>query len=179
MTVPWLTTPSAPTIASATPPTILAPPAVSELTVTDATTAAPSTPSTGRHPIGLHHVELWVPDLTGALPGWRWLLETMGWTPYQDWSGGRSWRLGGVYLVIEQSPAMTASDHDRCRPGLNHLAFHAGSPADVDALVAAAPSHGWTLMFADRHPYAGGSDNYAAYLSDPYGYEVELVADVS
>ncbi len=119
-----------------------------------------------------------MPDLAGALPGWRWLLETMGWIPFQDWEGGRSWRLGGVYLVIEQSPAMTASDHDRCRPGLNHLAFHGGTRADVDALVAAAPSHGWTLMFADRHPYAGGPDNYAAYLADPYGYEVELVADV-
>ena len=32
-------------------------------------------------------------------------------------------------------------------------------------------------MFADRHPYAGGPDHYAAYLADPYGYEVELVAD--
>ena len=172
----------------------MAPPAVSELTVTDATTAGRDRHSTEPHPTdpqpteprqtelrptGLHHVELWVPDLAGATPGWRWLLETMGWTPYQDWAGGRSWRLGGVYLVIEQSPAMTASNHDRCRPGLNHLAFHAGGRSDVDALVAAAPSHGWTLMFADRHPYAGGPDTYAAYLSDPYGYEVELVADVS
>jgi catechol 2,3-dioxygenase-like lactoylglutathione lyase family enzyme len=125
---------------------------------------------------GLHHVELWVPDLAGALPGWRWLLETMGWMPFQDWDAGRSWRLDGVYLVIEQSPAMTAAEHERCRPGLNHLAFHAGDRTAVDALVAAAPTNGWQLMFADRHPYAGGPDHYAAYLSDRYGFEVELVA---
>jgi catechol 2,3-dioxygenase-like lactoylglutathione lyase family enzyme len=144
---------------------------VSELTVTDTTGS-----TRGGAPTGLHHVELWVPDLAGALPGWRWLLETMGWTPFQDWEAGRSWRLGGVYLVIEQSPAMTARAHERCRPGLNHLAFHAGDRRDVDALVAAAPRNGWQLLFADRHPYAGGPDHYAAYLADPYGFEVELVA---
>jgi catechol 2,3-dioxygenase-like lactoylglutathione lyase family enzyme len=146
-------------------------PTVSELTATGPTEA-----TQGTTPTGLHHVELWVPDLAGALPGWRWLLETMGWTPFQDWDAGRSWRLGGVYLVIEQSPAMTAQVHERCRPGLNHLAFHAGDRGDVDALVAAAGRHGWDLLFADRHPYAGGPDHYAAYLVDPYGFEVELVA---
>jgi hypothetical protein len=44
-------------------------------------------------------------------------------------------------------------------------------------LVAAGPDHGWTLLFPDRHPYAGGPDTYAAYLEDTHGYEVELVAD--
>jgi hypothetical protein len=31
-------------------------------------------------------------------------------------------------------------------------------------------------MFADRHPYAGGPDHYAAYLENTDGFEVELVA---
>lgn len=66
--------------------------------------------------------------------------------------------------------------HDRLAPGLNHLAFHAGPPAEVDRLTAAAPERGWRLLFPDRHPYAGGPDTYAAYLEDPHGYEVELVA---
>jgi hypothetical protein len=46
----------------------------------------------------------------------------------------------------------------------------------VDRLVAQAPDRGWSLLFQDRHPYAGGPDHYAAYLEDRYGYEVELVA---
>ena len=29
--------------------------------------------------------------------------------------------------------------------------------------------HGWRLMFADRHPYAGGEDHYAAYLENRDG----------
>jgi hypothetical protein len=29
----------------------------------------------------------------------------------------------------------------------------------------------------DRHPHAGGPDAYAAYLAEPDGFEVEVVAD--
>ncbi|SCL66666.1 Catechol 2,3-dioxygenase [Micromonospora citrea] len=125
---------------------------------------------------GLHHVEIWVPDLAAAVRGWGWLLGELGWTPFQEWPAGRSWRLGPTYLVLERSPALRGSRHDRLAPGLNHLAFHAGPPGAVDRLVAAAPAHGWTLLFPDRHPRAGGPDTYAAYLTDNQGYEVELVA---
>jgi catechol 2,3-dioxygenase-like lactoylglutathione lyase family enzyme len=102
---------------------------------------------------------------------------SLGYEQFQDWEGGRSWNLGGTYLVVEQSPAMTAPGHDRLRPGLNHLAFHAGPREQVDKLAAAAPEHGWTLLFPDRHPHAGGPGHYAAYLASTDGYEVELVAD--
>lgn len=125
---------------------------------------------------GLHHVEVWVPDLETARASWGWLLGELGWEPFQRWDAGHSWRLGETYLVLEQSPALRGAVHDRLAPGLNHLAFHAGPPAAVDRLVTAAPAHGWSLLFADRHPYAGGPDTYAAYLADGYGYEVELVA---
>jgi hypothetical protein len=33
-------------------------------------------------------------------------------------------------------------------------------------------------MFADRHPFAGGPQHYAAFLENTDGYEVELVAAV-
>ncbi|QNK82629.1 VOC family protein [Nakamurella sp. PAMC28650] len=125
----------------------------------------------------LHHLELWVPDLERAAAQWGWLLTEMGYLPFQHWSAGRSWQLGPTYLVIEQSPDLSATDHDRTRPGLNHLAFHAGSRRQVDGLVAQAPAHGWTLLFPERHPYAGGAAQYAAYLANTDDYEVELIAD--
>jgi catechol 2,3-dioxygenase-like lactoylglutathione lyase family enzyme len=124
----------------------------------------------------LHHVELWVPDLARAEREWGWLLGCLGYVLFQEWPDGRSWRLGGTYLVVEQSTAMTATEHNRCLPGLNHLAFHAGSRDDVDALVVGAPGNGWTLLFADRHPFAGGPGHYAAYLANSDGFEVELAA---
>ncbi|MFD7963594.1 VOC family protein [Streptomyces zaomyceticus] len=123
-----------------------------------------------------HHVEVWVGDLAVAEDSFGWLLGALGYRPFQRWEGGRSWALGSFHLVVEQSPARSSDRHDRLRPGLNHLAFHAGDRSAVDALVDAAPAHGWRLLFADRHPYAGGEGVYAAYLENADGFEVELVA---
>jgi catechol 2,3-dioxygenase-like lactoylglutathione lyase family enzyme len=134
--------------------------------------AAKSMPAAGM----IHHVELWVPNLDRAIVSWGWLLTSLGYRLYQDWPGGRSWGAGHTYIVVEQSPARTAGRHDRCRPGLNHLAFFAADRAHVDELVAEALLHGWKLLFTDLHPYAGGEHHYAAYLENGDGYEVELVA---
>jgi len=124
----------------------------------------------------LHHVELWVPDLSRAITSFGWLLQALGYTEYQSWEAGRSWRLGATYIVVEQSPALTATHHDRLRPGLNHLAFHVADAPTVDALAAKATARGWHLMFPDRHPHAGGQDHYAAYLENADAFEIELVA---
>jgi len=124
----------------------------------------------------VHHIELWVPDLSTAQPTWGWLFERLGYAPFQEWEHGRSWRLGASYVVLEESPDMRRERHDRLRPGLNHLAFYVGSRADLDAIVSDATRHGWQLLFPERHPYAGGPDHYAAYLEDGQGFEVELVA---
>ena len=127
-------------------------------------------------PGGLHHVELWVPDLPRAVAEWGWLLGELGYAAFQDWPQGRSWRLGPTYIVVERTPAMTATAHERLRPGLNHMALHAGDRARVDALNTQAPEHGWKPLFGDSYPHAGGCGHYAAYLASTDGYEVELVA---
>ena len=134
--------------------------------------------SAERAPTGaIHHVELWVPNLDKAIASWGWLLTSLGYRMFQDWPGGRSWLSGHAYIVVEQSPDRVASRHDRCRPGLNHLAFHVASRELVDELTAEALLHGWKLMFQDMHPYAGGPQHYAAYLENSDGFEAELVAD--
>jgi catechol 2,3-dioxygenase-like lactoylglutathione lyase family enzyme len=124
----------------------------------------------------LHHVELWVADLAEAESSWGWLLTELGYRPESRWPTGESWQLADTYIVLDAGPDRSAPTHERLRPGLNHLAFHAGSRQDVDALVDAAPAHAWTLLFADRHPHAGGPEHYAAYLENSAGFEVELVA---
>lgn len=126
----------------------------------------------------LHHVELWVPDLARAERSWGWLLTRLGAEPFQAWENGRSWRRDGTYVVVERSPDLAGDRHDRRLPGLNHLAFRAGTAAELDELVAEAPRHGWQLLFPDLHPFAGGPQHRAAYLADEDGYEVELVADI-
>ncbi len=129
-------------------------------------------PATGE----IHHVEIWVADFEAAMESWGWLLTELGYAVYQEWSDGRSYRLGATYIVVERSPDLSSDQHDRRRPGLNHLAFHAGSADDVDRLASASSDHGWSLLFADRHPHAGGERHYAAYLENREGFEVELCA---
>ncbi|SED57647.1 DivIVA domain-containing protein [Jiangella alba] len=139
----------------------------------DSSLAPSSTPSTG-----LHHIEIWVRDLDAATRSFGWLFERLGWTLFQAWENGRSWQApgGGPYVVIECSPDLSWVAYDRKAPGLNHLALAVPEQWMVDRIVSEAPAYGWHLMFADRHPHAGGPHHYAAYMENDDGYEVEVVA---
>ncbi|WP_410649419.1 GNAT family N-acetyltransferase [Amycolatopsis sp. cmx-4-54] len=123
-----------------------------------------------------HHIELWVPDLCRAEESWGWLLGELGWREFQRWPAGVSWKHGATYLVVERSPALSGEKHERTAPGLNHLALHVESRERVNELAVEALGHGWSPMFADKYPYAGGDHHYAAYLENTDGFEVELVA---
>jgi alkylated DNA nucleotide flippase Atl1 len=126
---------------------------------------------------GLHHIEIWVDDIAAGAREWGWLLGRLGYQLGDDWGHGQAWELGSLYVVVEAGPDVVPGRHERKRAGLNHLAFHGGSRSDVDAVVADCAEGGWTLMFADKHPYAGGPDHYAAYLESGEGFEVELVGE--
>lgn len=126
----------------------------------------------------LHHVELWVADHDRALASLGWILARLGYVRVDTWPSGSSWQGAGEYLVLESGPDVLAGPHERRSPGLNHLAFHAGGPDDVEPLTRQALENGFTLLFADRHPHAGGPDHYAAYLEDADGFEIELVAEL-
>lgn len=125
---------------------------------------------------GIHHLELWLADVADVERSWSWLLGQLGYTLADSWPTGQSWQQGQTYLVLEAGPAVTGTNHDRLKPGLNHVAFWAGSRERVDRLVESAAVHGWNLLFQDKHPFAGGPDTYAAYLENEAGFEVELVA---
>jgi catechol 2,3-dioxygenase-like lactoylglutathione lyase family enzyme len=126
----------------------------------------------------LHHVEIWVKDYPRAKESLGWLLERLGYFLQNEWGigpdGGR-WQGAGDYIVLE-SGSDVAGPHRRLDAGMNHLAFNAGPRTHVDALVAAAIDRGWALMFAEKHPYAGGDGYYAAYLENADGFEIELVS---
>src|SRR5690625_5629092 len=71
---------------------------------------------------GFHHVELWVADLDEAKGSWGWLLERLGFVLKNEWPQGQSWAAGGAYLTITTSPNLSKREHDRRRPGMNHMA---------------------------------------------------------
>jgi hypothetical protein len=125
----------------------------------------------------LHHLELWRDDATHPDGPWPWLLARLGYARTSTWPTGQTWELPGAgYVCLESGPDHVRGRTDRVASGMNHVAFHGGTRAEVDALAEAAAGHGWTALFADRYPHAGGPEHYAAYLEDAAGFEVEIVA---
>ncbi|WP_077326307.1 VOC family protein [Virgibacillus siamensis] len=125
----------------------------------------------------LHHIELYVSDLKRSIDFWGWFLEELGYSPFQEWESGKSFKMGDTYIVFVQTEErfLDVSYH-RCRVGLNHLAFHAESRQHVDDMTRKLKDKGITILYANQHPFAGGDDHYAAYFEDPDRLKVELVA---
>jgi RimJ/RimL family protein N-acetyltransferase/catechol 2,3-dioxygenase-like lactoylglutathione lyase family enzyme len=128
-------------------------------------------------PSVLHHIEINVSDLQRSAEFWGWFLSLLGYEPYQEWEGGRSWRLGDTYLVFVQvEERYKHSPYHRRHVGLNHLAFHAASRAQVDEITDLLRQRGVRILYEDRHPYAGGPSHYAVFFEDPDRIKVEVVA---
>ena len=120
----------------------------------------------------LHHLDLWVDDVATAEGEWGWLLAWCGW---QREEGTLSWlHDDGTYLFMEHS-ADQHGEHDRLRPGINHLAMVVESRDGLDRMRAESTEHGWHEMYADRYPHAGGDAHVALYLESSEGFEVEVV----
>ncbi|MDQ0862042.1 VOC family protein [Bacillus sp. V2I10] len=125
----------------------------------------------------IHHIEIYVSDLKSSIEFWGWFLEELGYSPFQEWDCGQSWKIEDTYLVFVQTEErfMDVSYH-RCRVGLNHLAFHSSSRQHVDEMAIKLKAKGIHILYTDKHPFAGGDEHYAVYFEDPDRIKVELVA---
>ncbi|WP_100009847.1 VOC family protein [Lentibacillus sediminis] len=125
----------------------------------------------------LHHIEIYVSDLNRSVDFWGWLLEELGYSPFQKWESGQSWKIDDIYIVFVQTEERFLDvPYHRCRVGLNHLAFHAISRQHVDDMTKKLKDKGTTILYTNQHPFAGGEDHYAVYFEDPDRIKVELVA---
>lgn len=125
----------------------------------------------------LHHVEIYVSNLSKTIKFWNWFLLELGYERYQEWESGISWKYEGTYLVFVQAERRFMDEpYHRCHVGLNHLAFHAESKEQVDSITAKLKENDVKILYPDRHPYAGGENYYAVYFEDPDRIKVELVA---
>jgi catechol 2,3-dioxygenase-like lactoylglutathione lyase family enzyme len=123
----------------------------------------------------LHHVEIYCSDLGKSAEFWGWFLSELGYKELQKWPSGISFILADTYLVLVQADKKHCdSPFHRCRPGLNHLAFHAASRRQVDEITEKLRARGAVILYDDRHPHAGGPDSYAVFFEDPERLKVEL-----
>lgn len=126
----------------------------------------------------LHHVEIYVSELERSAAFWTPFMQHLGWEA-ERWSGGINYVQGphDPYLCFLPAPAQhLAAGYHRQRVGLNHLAFRARSRVHVDEITTWLRQAGHPLLYADRHPYAGGPGYYALYCEDPDRIKVEVAA---
>lgn len=126
----------------------------------------------------LHHVELYVSDLARSVAFWTPFMRMLGYDA-EPWSGGMNYvrAEGDTYFCLLPAPAEhAAAGYHRKRVGLNHLAFKGSSRAQVDQIAAWIKSEGYTLLYEDRHPFAGGPDYYALFCEDPDRIKLEVLA---
>ncbi|MFW2335464.1 VOC family protein [Ilumatobacter sp.] len=131
----------------------------------------------------LSHIDLNVSDLSASVPFYAALLERLGFERTAPADPERAaWRLiddRGAHFEIEvRRPRGTPSArrHTRNDPGIDHLAFHADSRADVDAIFEHLLDHGVAVDEPPRgYDYSPGY--YAVGFDDPDGIRLEVVHD--
>ena len=125
----------------------------------------------------IHHIEVNVSNLKNTVEFWSWFLDQLGYKQFQKWDGGQSWKLADTYIVFVQTNEKYRDiPYHRSCVGLNHIAFQASSKQQVDDLTFQLANKGMTILYKDRHPYAGGENHYAVFFEDPDRIKVELVA---
>ena len=143
----------------------------------------------------ISHIDLNVSDPARSIPFYARLLEYLGFQRFWvEPPAGREapdaamstdrcgwWALyedGAVFNIEIRPPAEPAprTQHERYAPGLDHLAFHAASRADVDQLYALLVEAGVGVAEPPReYDYSPGY--YAVALDDPDGVRLEVAHD--
>lgn len=123
----------------------------------------------------LHHIELNVSNLETSREFYDMLFPLMGYSLYQEWPQGFSYRRQHTYIVFVQTEQeFLERGYHRKASGLNHIAFHASSVAEVDAITEKMRQSGTKILYQDRHPYAGGNGTYALFMEDPDRLKIEI-----
>lgn len=113
----------------------------------------------------LHHVEIYVSDLETSRAFYDFLLTKLGYSLYQEREKGLSYKKAEQYLVFVQTTQdFLEAGYHRCRTGLNHLAFHVGTPDEIDQWRKEFLTRRVKLLYDDHYPHAGGPDHHALYL---------------
>ena len=131
----------------------------------------------------ISHLDLNVSNPSASIAFYEVLLNALGYERIELAEPERArWRLiadDGAHFEIEvRTPRGTpgSSRHRRQNPGIDHLAFHAASRAEVNAIFDLLTGHGYHVDEPPReYDYSPGY--YAIGFDDPDGIRLEVVFD--
>jgi catechol 2,3-dioxygenase-like lactoylglutathione lyase family enzyme len=124
----------------------------------------------------LHHIEIYVSDLQRSRQFYNWFFAWLGYELSSDWNEGFSYRFDNSYYLVfvQTEPQHLHHIYHRKQTGLNHLAFAAASREKVDELTQLLIAKGIPILYADKHPFAGGKHYYAVFFEDPDRIKLEV-----
>jgi glyoxylase I family protein len=127
---------------------------------------------------GVHHVDLVVSSIERSLPFYTQLLAPLGFHTVSQVEGERGetiWYIGGPGTALGLREALSESEpYDRYRVGLHHVAFEAGSRAQVDERAAWIRTQQVELE-SEPQEYTYIPGYYAVFFYDPDGLKLEIV----
>lgn len=129
----------------------------------------------------VHHIDLTVKDPARSRAFYAAVLGFMGYTLKDDDAGGFDMVFGAgedfrSTGVVRARGPNAARGHDRYSPGLHHIAWHAESRRDVEAMYALLQEIGAVILdppadYSARY----GAGYYAVFFADPDGLKLEFV----
>ena len=124
----------------------------------------------------LHHVELYVSDLTKSFEFWSWLLTELNYRSFQKWNSGFSFLKESTYLVFVQTEERFLDvAYHRKRSGLNHLAFHIESKTELEALQKKLELKKVSFLYQDK---SKDTLNNTLFFEDCDRKKIELVGPI-
>jgi glyoxylase I family protein len=127
---------------------------------------------------GVHHVDLVVSAIGRSLLFYTELLGPLGYHSVSEVEGERGetiWYLSGpgTSIGLREATTETGSAYDRYRVGLHHLAFEAGSRAQVDDRAAWVRTQDVEVE-SEPQEYTYLPGYYATFFYDPDGLKLEI-----
>ena len=77
-------------------------------------------------------------------------------------------------MFVQTEDLYLSHAYHRKQTGLNHLAFAVDSREKVDELASLLAVKGIPILYANKHPFAGGEHYYAVFFEDPDRIKLEV-----
>lgn len=125
----------------------------------------------------INHIEIYVSNILKSKEFYSFLLPILGMTKYQEWEEGFSYRDDSdTYIVfVQTSEKYLEMGYNRCRIGLNHLAFNCENLEQLNFIKENLVKKSVQFLYEDRYPFAGGDKNYRLYFEDPDRIKLEII----
>ncbi len=121
----------------------------------------------------LHHIEIYVRDLKRTRKFYDFLLPKLGYSIYQEWDFGFSYKGDREYIVfVEVKDKYKEFNYNRCHIGLNHLAFCTDNKPVIEEIVEELKDRKIKLLY--NNDYYNSDNNYMIFFEDPDRIKIEI-----